>query len=71
MQKYDYRELQGLIRARFGNQESYAKAIGISTTSLTERLASKIPFKQDEILMTKQILDLSPERVDELFFTTR
>lgn len=71
MQQYDYRELQGLIRSKFGNQESYAKAIGISLTSLTERLSNKIPFKQNEILTTKQILNLSPKKVDEIFFTTK
>ena len=50
MRKYDYSELQGLIRAKFGNQENYAKAIGISLTSLSERLANRVPFKQPEII---------------------
>lgn len=70
MRKYDYSELQGLIRAKFGNQENYAKAIGISLTSLSERLANRVPFKQPEIMATKEILNLSPEQVDKLFFTT-
>lgn len=54
MSEFDYRELRGLIRSKFGTQENYAKAIGISNTSLQERLSNKVPFKQTEIIMTKQ-----------------
>lgn len=71
MPEFDYSELRGLIRARFGTQENYAKAIGISTTSLQERLSNKVPFRQTEIIRTKQLLDLSVEKMDEIFFTLK
>lgn len=67
MSEFDYRELRGLIRSKFGTQENYAKAIGISNTSLQERLSNKVPFKQTEIIMTKQLLGLSAEKMDEIF----
>ena len=69
MSEFDYRELRGLIRSKFGTQENYAKAIGISNTSLQERLSNKVPFKQTEIIMTKQLLGLRAEKMDEIFFT--
>ena len=71
MSEFDYRELRGLIRSKFGTQEKYAKAIGISNTSLQERLSNKVPFKQTEIIMTKQLLGLSAEKMDEIFFTLK
>lgn len=71
MSEFDYRELRGLIRSKFGTQENYAKAIGISNTSLQERLSNKVPFKQTEIIMTKQLLGLSAEKMDEIFFTLK
>lgn len=71
MPEFDYSELRGLIRSKFGTQENYAKAIGLSLTSLNERLSNKIPFKQTEIVTTKQLLDLTTDRIDELFFTLR
>lgn len=71
MSEFDYRELRGLIRSKFGTQENYAKAIGISNTSLQERLSNKVPFKQTEIIMTKQLLGLSDEKMDEIFFTLK
>ena len=71
MSEFDYRDLRGLIRSKFGTQENYAKAIGISNTSLQERLSNKVPFKQTEIIMTKQLLGLSAEKMDEIFFTLK
>ena len=71
MSEFDYIELRGLIRSKFGTQENYAKAIGISNTSLQERLSNKVPFKQTEIIMTKQLLGLSAEKMDEIFFTLK
>lgn len=71
MSEFDYRELRGLIRSKFGTQENYAKAIGISNTSLQERLSNKVPFKQTEIIMTKQLLGLTAEKMDEIFFTLK
>lgn len=71
MSEFDYRELRGLIRSKFGTQENYAKAIGISNTSLQERLSNKVPFKQTEIITTKQLLGLTAEKMDEIFFTLK
>ena len=71
MSEFDYRELRGLSRSKFGTQENYAKAIGISNTSLQERLSNKVPFKQTEIILTKQLLGLSAEKMDEIFFTLK
>ena len=71
MSEFDYRELRGLIRSKFGTQENYAKAIGISNTSLQERLSNKVPFKQTEIIMTKQLLGLSADKMDEIFLTLK
>ena len=71
MTEFDYSELRGLIRSKFGTQENYAKAIGISITSLQERLSNKVPFRQTEIVRTKQLLNLSIERLAEIFFTVK
>ena len=71
MTEFDYSELRGLIRSKFGTQKNYAKAIGISITSLQERLSNKVPFRQTEIVRTKQLLNLSVERLAEIFFTVK
>lgn len=65
---YDYSKLKGMIKEKFGNLSDYAKYIGISATSLNERLNNRLPFKQDE--MEKSIIGFSvkPDMIDDLFF---
>lgn len=70
--EYDYSKLRGLIREYCGTQKAYAQALGIGTTALTQRLANKQPFTQDEIRKSRILFHLDrPELVDEVFFTTK
>lgn len=66
---FDYSKLRGLIKERSMTLTDYASSIGISTTTLYERLTNKTPFSQSEIVKTKQLFGLSPEQVDIIFFT--
>lgn len=66
---FDYSKLRGLIKERSMTLTDYASSIGISMTTLYERLTNKTPFSQSEIVKTKQLFDLSPEQVDIIFFT--
>lgn len=66
---FDYSKLRGLIKERSMTLADYASSIGISMTTLYERLTNKTPFSQSEIVKTKQLFDLSPEQVDIIFFT--
>lgn len=68
MQEYDYSKLRGLIKEYFGNLESYARYIGISSTSLNERLNSRLPFKQNEIDKSISAFNVSPKEIDTIFF---
>lgn len=66
---FDYSKLRGLIKERSMTLTDYASSIGISMTTLYERMTNKTPFSQSEIVKTKQLFDLSPEQVDIIFFT--
>ena len=66
---FDYSKLRGLIKERSMTLTDYASSIGISMTTLYERLTNKTPFSQSEIVKTKQLFGLSPEQVDIIFFT--
>lgn len=68
MSVYDYSKLRGLIKQHFGNLANYAKYIGISQTSLNERLSSTLPFKQDEIEKSIIGFNESPKNIDSIFF---
>lgn len=68
---YDYSELIGLIRTRFGSQEKFAEALGLSKMSLTNRLLNRLQFKQNEIEIARKIFNLSAEDIVRIFFTKR
>lgn len=66
---FNYGKLRGLIKEHFGTQEAFAKALGISTTSLSMSLANKRPFTQYEISRSMQLLNIAKKDVDSIFFT--
>lgn len=65
---YDYRKLRGLIKEKCGTQEKFAKQIGISSTSLSQRLANKVPFTQPEIMRACEIFECTISESDDIFF---
>lgn len=66
--KYDYSKLRGLIKEKYGTQNNFAKAIGISNTSLSQRLANKVPFNQIEISKACELFGCTIQESDEIFF---
>lgn len=69
--KYDYCKLRGLIREKCGTQSEFAKAIGISNTSLSQRLNNNIPFTQTEIIIACKLFGCSISEADEIFFKVK
>lgn len=66
--KYDYSKLRGLIREKCGTQSNFAKAIGISGTSLSQRLNNSVPFTQTEIMIACKLFGCTISEADEIFF---
>lgn len=64
---FDYSALRGAMRAKNMTQEQLAAKIGISSTSLINKLKGSNPyFKADEIILIQKALDLP--NVEEYFF---
>lgn len=69
---FNYAYLRGFIRENFKTLAKYADFLGISTTTLYERLSGKSPFTQEEIYRTANhslSKPLSADEVTLLFFT--
>ena len=67
----EYNELLLALKSADITQRAYAEKLGISVVSLYHRLCGKYPFTQYEIATTKELLGLSPEQVDKIFFAHR
>lgn len=69
MARYDYRKLRGRIREKFGTQYSFAKAIGLSNVSVSNKLNNVIDWGQEEMERTIAVLELPYEEIHTYFFT--
>ena len=69
MERYDYRKLLGKMREQKVTQEVLAEKVGISATSMNLSLNNKRDFRQDEILVICESLDISLSDIPTYFFT--
>ena len=65
---YKYDKLMGRIAERCGSQFKFAKAVGISEHSISNKLNCKVGWKQQEIEKVCAVLDIPLEEIPEYFF---
>lgn len=68
---FDYSKLKGKIKEVFDIQSNYAKALGLSETSVTNKLNNITNFTQTEIYETSKLLSISKEEIGLYFFTEK
>ena len=60
---FDYSKLRGKIREVFNTQEEFAKALGLSETSITNKLNNNRNFTQSEMKKIIELLSIQPDEV--------
>ena len=68
---FDYSKLKGKIVEVLGNQSNYAKALGLSETSITNKLNNAVYFTQGEIMASAEILHIDLRDISTYFFTLK
>jgi hypothetical protein len=63
---FDYSYLKSKIYEKYGSNENFATALGISNSSLSLRLNNKKDFSQSEILKIMELLNLNS--IEKVFF---
>lgn len=66
---FNYNKLRGKIKEVFNTQAAFAEALGISSTSLSEKLNNKVEFSQKEIEKAVELLQIPKEDIPIYFFT--
>ncbi len=66
---YKYRKLRGRIIEKFGTQAEFAKEIGLSTNSLSQKMTGKVGLSQTDINEWSSLLEISTDQIGEYFFT--
>ena len=64
-------ELRAQMARHGDNSVSLAEALGISVTSISEKINGKRDFTQSEISIIKQRYNLTPDETDVIFFTVK
>ena len=65
---FDYSKLRGRIKEIFEFEVTFAKALGMSKTSLSMKLNGKGDFTQSEIMKACNLLDIPNEEINVYFF---
>ena len=69
--EFDYSKLLGRIRECGYTQETLAKEIGITESSMSLKLTNKTPFKQIEIRLICKVLKIQSNEIGVYFFTPK
>lgn len=64
----DYYELRMKIRGKYQTFEDFAADLGISVTTLTNKLMGKVDWKREEMIKAAELLGFTPEEILYYFF---
>lgn len=67
----DYRKLKGKIKEVFDTQEAFAKAMGLSYTSINQKVNDKVEWSSSEIAKACNLLHIPLEEAHIYFFTQK
>lgn len=67
---FEYRKLKGRIIEIHGNQETFAKVLGLSSNTISRKLNNKADFSKEDIKTWCEALriDITPENIGLYFF---
>lgn len=65
---FDYRKLKGKIIEKFGNQYSFAQAIGWSERTLSLKMNNQRVWTQKDIVKAIKLLDIPEKEIQDYFF---
>ena len=67
--RYSYNKLRGRIIEKYGSQENFSKALGLSTTSLSNKMTGQTGFSQRDIKKWSDLLEIKNAEIGSYFFT--
>ena len=66
---FNYNKLRGRIVEKYGSNEAFAKAVGISIVSMSNKLNNRTGISREEILKWADVLDIAKDELGAYFFT--
>lgn len=66
--EYSYNKLRGKIVEKYGTQERFAEALGMTKQGLSLKMTGKTEFSQRDVTKWCDLLDISQDQIGEYFF---
>ena len=67
---FNYSRLRGKIKEVYGTETAFAKAMGISRTTVSAKLNQSVDFTHSEMFRAAKLLGIEKENVGDYFFAT-
>lgn len=71
MPEIDYSKLKGRIKEKYGSQQDFAKAIGLSGKIISDKLNNKSFWKQNDIDDAVKLLEINTSEIGIYFFNKK
>ena len=68
---YDYKKLRGRIKEKLGSESKLADLLGLSTSSVSAKLNSLVPFSLKEMDTLIQELNIPVNEIYQYFFAKK
>lgn len=66
---YDHSKLRGRITEKYGTISAFSEALGLSLTSVSDKLNEKTGFSRDDIEKWSGLLDISNAEIGLFYFS--
>lgn len=65
---YTYNKLRGRIVEKYGTQEKFAEALGMTKQGISLKMTGKTAFSQNDINRWCELLGIKTEQIADYFF---
>lgn len=66
---FEYGKLRGRIKEKCGTQNVFARDIGLSEVSVSNKLNNNVEWGQEEIEKAVKVLSIPPNEIHSYFFS--
>lgn len=68
---FDFNKLRGRIKEKFGSESEFAKKMGLSRSTMSQKLNNVWDFSSSEIIKACDLLDIGYNDIPAYFFTIK
>ena len=64
-----HNKLRGRIAERYGSQNKFSKAAGVSYVTVSRKMTGKIGFSYNDVILWSELLGIKKEEISDFFYS--